>query len=224
MSTLATPQYTVLARRTACGLHQARAGPDLQGHRRGDQRAVDYLIVEVAPYGGPPLHVHHTQDELIHAAKGRFKVQIGEETFVIEEGGFAHLPRGIQHAFLNLTDEPAELNMVFTPGGTHKFFEELAPVARAAVPDRAAIAAVFEKHDMSLLGPAARSRLRDTSTAAAGNGRGRAPDAREHASPPTSHPASIGPQTGHQHHQSPPGSLPLPPDEWHAEMAASAPR
>jgi quercetin dioxygenase-like cupin family protein len=115
--------------------------------------AVDYLIVEVAPCGGPPMHVHHTQDELIHAAKGRFKVQIGEETFVIEEGGFAYLPRGIQHAFLNLTDEPAELNMVFTPGGTHKFFEELAPVARAANPDRAAIAAVFEKHDMSLLGP-----------------------------------------------------------------------
>ena len=111
------------------------------------------MIVEVAPYGGPPLHVHHTKDELIHAAKGRFKVQIGQETFVIEEGGFAHLPRGIQHAFLNLTDEPAELNMVFTPGGTHKFFEELAPVARAANPDRAAIAAVFEKHDLTLLGP-----------------------------------------------------------------------
>jgi hypothetical protein len=72
---------------------------------------------------------------------------------VIEEGGFAYLPRGTQHAFLNLTDQPAELNMVFTPGGTRKFFEELAPVARAATPDLAAIAAVFESHDITLLGP-----------------------------------------------------------------------
>jgi len=154
MSTLTTPQYTGLA--AGDGLRVASGpGRDLIFKVTGEETggAVDYVIVEVAPYGGPPLHVHHTQDELIHAAKGRFKVQIGEETFVIEEGGFAYLPRGIQHAFLNLTDEPAELNMVFTPGGTHKFFEELAPVARAANPDRASIAAVFEKHDMSLLGP-----------------------------------------------------------------------
>ena len=143
MSTLTTPQYTVLA--PGDGLRvPSGPGRDLIFKVTGEETggAVDYVIVEVAPYGGPPLHVHHTQDELIHAAKGRFKVQIGEQTFVIEEGGFAHLPRGIQHAFLNLTDEPAELNMVFTPGGTHTFFEELAPVARAANPDRAAIAAV----------------------------------------------------------------------------------
>ena len=71
----------------------------------------------------------------------------------IEPGGFAYLPAGKPHAFLNLTDEPGELIMVFAPGGGHKFFEELAPVARAATHDRAAIAAVFENHDMTLLGP-----------------------------------------------------------------------
>ena len=38
--------------------------------------AIDYLTVEVAPRGGPPLHVHHTQDELIQAVKGRYKVKI----------------------------------------------------------------------------------------------------------------------------------------------------
>ena len=49
-------------------------------------------------------------------------------------------------------DEQREVPEI-TPGGAHKFFEELAPVARAANPDRAAIAAVFEKHDLTLLGP-----------------------------------------------------------------------
>lgn len=154
MSTLTTPQYTVLA--PGDGLRVASGpGRDLIFKVTGEDTggALDYATVEVAPNGGPPLHVHHTRDELIHAVKGRFKVQIGDETFVIEQGGFAYMPTGKPHAFLNLTDEPAELTMVFTPGGTHKFFEELGPLARAAAPDRGEIAALFEKHDCTLLGP-----------------------------------------------------------------------
>ena len=57
--------------------------------------AFDYFIVEVAPNGGPPLHVHHKQEETIHALKGRYKIQIGDETFHLEEGGFAYLPSGV---------------------------------------------------------------------------------------------------------------------------------
>ena len=112
----------------------------------------DYFIVEVAPRGGPPLHVHHIQEETIHVLKGRFKVRCGETTFILEPGGFAYLPAKLPHAFLNLTDEPAEIIVVYVPGGGHKFYEELGPVSRAANPDRAAIAAVFTKHDMTLLG------------------------------------------------------------------------
>jgi quercetin dioxygenase-like cupin family protein len=88
------------------------------------------FIVEVAPKGRPPLHVHHNQEETIHALKGRYKVQIGDETFHLSEGGFAYLPSRIPHAFLNLTDEPGEIVVVYVPagvpGGGHKFYEELA--------------------------------------------------------------------------------------------------
>ena len=34
-----------------------------------------------------------------------------------------------------------------------RFYEELGPISRGAHPDRQAIAALFEKHDMALLGP-----------------------------------------------------------------------
>ena len=112
----------------------------------------DYFIVEVAPHGGPPLHVHHIQEETIHVLKGRFKVRCGDETSILEPGGFAYLPAKLPHAFLNLTGEPAEIIVVYVPGGGHKFYEELGPVSRAEKPDRAAIAAVFERHDMTLLG------------------------------------------------------------------------
>jgi len=133
-----------------------RSGPgrDLIFKVTGDDTggAFDYFIVEVAPKGGPPLHVHHTQEETIHVLKGQFKIRIGDEVFRVNEGGFAYLPAKVPHAFLNLTDEPAEIIVIYVPGGGHHFYEELGPLARAAAPDPKALAQLFEKYDMSLLG------------------------------------------------------------------------
>ena len=114
--------------------------------------AFDYFIVEVAPHGGPPLHVHHFQEETIQVLKGRFKIRIGDSVHYVNEGGFAYLPSKVPHAFLNLTDEGGEIIVVYTPGGGHKFYEELGPVSRAPGATREQIAAVFEKHGMTLLG------------------------------------------------------------------------
>ncbi len=62
------------------------------------------------------------------------------------------MPSKIPHAFLNLTDEPAEVIVVYTPGGGHKFYEEFGPVSRSGTADRKTIAALFEKYGMTLLG------------------------------------------------------------------------
>jgi len=134
---------------------QSGPGRDLIFKVTGDDTggAFDYFIVEVAPHGGPPLHVHHNQEETIHILKGRYKVRIGDENFHCLEGGFAYLPSKVPHAFLNLTDEPGEIVVVYTPGGGHKFYEELGPISRGAHPDRGVIAALFGKYDMTLLGP-----------------------------------------------------------------------
>src|SRR6266568_4573572 len=70
--------------------------------------ALDYFIVEVAPKGGPPLHVHHLQEETIQVLKGQYKVRIGDSIYYLQEGGFAYLPSNVEHAFLNVTDAPGE--------------------------------------------------------------------------------------------------------------------
>ena len=134
---------------------QSGPGRDLVFKVTGEDTAgaMDYFTVEVAPHGGPPLHVHHVQEESIHVLKGRFKVRVGEQTGVLETGGFAYLPAGLPHAFLNLTDQDGLLVVVYTPGGGHRFYEEFGPAARAAGADRAALAAIFTKHGMTLLGP-----------------------------------------------------------------------
>lgn len=133
---------------------QSGPGRDLIFKLTGNETggALDYFIVQVAPHGGPPLHVHHQQDETIHVLKGRFKVRVGEQTAILEEGGFAWMPKGVPHAFLNLTGDPAEVIVVYVPGGGHHFYEELGPLTRSANPDRSAIAECFKRHGMALLG------------------------------------------------------------------------
>ena len=134
---------------------QSGPGRDLVFKLTGEDTrgALDYFICEVAPHSGPPLHVHHNQDEAIHVLAGRFKVRIGDHEHTLEAGGFAYLPAGLPHAFLNLTDQPAELIVVFAPGGGHKFFEELGPATRTTTFDRDEVKAIFERHGMTLLGP-----------------------------------------------------------------------
>jgi quercetin dioxygenase-like cupin family protein len=134
---------------------QSGPGRDLVFKLTGDDTggALDYFVVEVAPHGGPPLHIHHQQEETLHVLSGRFKVRVGDEERVLERGGFAFLPSGLPHAFLNLTDEPAEVIVVYTPGGGHHFYAELGPLTRNGAPDPADVAACFTRHGMTLVGP-----------------------------------------------------------------------
>lgn len=152
--TTTTAPHKVLASSEGLRL-QSGPGRDLIFKVTGEDTggALDYFIVEVAPHGGPPLHVHHAQHETIHVLTGRFKVRIGDELFQLDKGGFAYLPAQIPHTFLNLTDEQSEIIVVYTPGGGHKFYEELGPATRNGMPDPAVVAAIFERHHMSLLGP-----------------------------------------------------------------------
>ena len=148
-----TSRYKVLASGEGLRL-QSGPGRDLIFKVTGEDTggAFDYFIVEVAPRG-PPLHVHHKQEETIHVLKGKYKIRIGDEIFFCQEGGFAYLPSKVPHAFLNLTDEPGEIVVVYTPGNGHKFYEELGPISRNGSADRKVIAEVFAKYDMTLLGP-----------------------------------------------------------------------
>lgn len=147
-------RYVVLAEGEGLRL-QSGPGRDLIFKVTGEDTggAFDYFIVQVAPRGGPPLHVHHVQEESIHVLKGRFKVRIGDSIHYCDPGGFAYLPAEVPHTFLNLTDEMGEIIVVYTPGGGHKFYEEFGPISRGGPPDPRKLAPLFEKYGMTLLGP-----------------------------------------------------------------------
>ena len=52
---------------------QSGPGRDLVFKVTGEDTggAFDYFVVEVAPKVGPPLHVHHKQEETIHVLRGQ---------------------------------------------------------------------------------------------------------------------------------------------------------
>lgn len=149
-----TPPYKVLATNDGLLRHSV-PGETLIYKVTGDDTngTLDVLVLNMQPKSGPPLHIHHHQHETIYFSKGSHKVQLGDEVFRCEAGGFVHIPIGVRHAFMNIGDHPSECILTFAPGGTDKFFEEFAPVVRGNQPDPAKLAPIFAKHGWELVGP-----------------------------------------------------------------------
>jgi hypothetical protein len=98
------------------------------------------------------LHVHHRQEETIRVLNGRFKLQIGDETFRLGEDGSAYLPSRLPNAFLNLTADPGEVVVAYAPGGGQRYNEQLGPLTRNRSPT-ARRSRPCSKHGVTLLGP-----------------------------------------------------------------------
>jgi quercetin dioxygenase-like cupin family protein len=98
----------------------------------GSMTAVEVLA---APGGGPPPHVHASEDEMWFVLDGEFEILHGDQTLRLTAGGFAFVPRGTLHRFENVSDRPARVLIVFTPGGFDGFFFEAGlPVVEGKTP------------------------------------------------------------------------------------------
>jgi quercetin dioxygenase-like cupin family protein len=96
-------------------------------------------IVEMrVPVGeGPPMHIHHREEEAIHVLEGRFRFWCGDRVWDGGVGATVLLPRGIPHTFQAVGDAPARLLGVVTPGGFEEFFVQV-DARRLRLPDDAA--------------------------------------------------------------------------------------
>ncbi len=50
----------------------------------------------------------HPETEVFRVLKGRYLYQVGDRSFFAEEGDVVSVPGGTVHAFVNVTDAPAE--------------------------------------------------------------------------------------------------------------------
>jgi quercetin dioxygenase-like cupin family protein len=74
-------------------------------------------------------HVHHN-DVWVYVLSGEIGVLVGEEVASAGAGQWALKPRDVLHAMWNAGRDPARVLEVLTPGGSERWFEELAGLAR----------------------------------------------------------------------------------------------
>ncbi len=77
------------------------------------------------PDVGPPLHIHHREDEAFYVIAGEFEFVCNGERTVGGPGTVARLPRGVAHRFKNIGAGPGRLLITLTPAGLEEFFAEV---------------------------------------------------------------------------------------------------
>jgi len=116
------------------------------------QGVLDTAELKALPQASAPEHIHHWNDESFYILEGTFRIKVGERWIDAPAGTFAFVPRGTAHAWLNVGAEPGRILLVFTPGGAHHYFEDLAPLLDGLVdPER--LLPILHKHGVELVRP-----------------------------------------------------------------------
>ena len=100
---------------------------------------------------GPPLHVHHGQDEQFYLIEGEFLLQVGDQTYTLKGGDTIFLPREVPHAFLVLSETGTIFFQTNPSGKTEDLFKRLSELPPTATLE--AIKQVHQNHQVSIVGP-----------------------------------------------------------------------
>ena len=107
---------------------------------------------------GPPLHVHHREDEGMLVLEGEIRFRQGHEEFIAGPGTLVWVPREVPHAF-TVQSPTARALVIVTPGGLEQMFadggvpasETTEPPTQRYDPDAAR--ALAEKFRFDVIGP-----------------------------------------------------------------------
>ena len=118
------------------------ATPDAQGGL--------FLLEQVSMRkGGPPLHMHHAQDEWFYVLEGEYVFEVGKDRMRLGPGDSLLAPRRVPHVWAYTGEKPGKILIGFMPAGKMEmFFQEAAKLG-----DFAADAKLYRDCEMELLGP-----------------------------------------------------------------------
>lgn len=112
------------------------------------------IVDSLSPVGsGPPRHVHHNEDETFVMITGKCKVWIEGIETIVGPGESVFVPRGKEHTFKVIGDEPSRHLVILTPGGFEGFFADMAEGQCRIPEDMPAVEASAQRHNMSFTGP-----------------------------------------------------------------------
>ena len=97
--------------------------------------ALSILEGVISPGSLIPPHTHSREDECTFVIEGELSFDVGGTVSVVGPGAYAIKPRGVPHAFWNAGDAPARVLEIHSPGGFDRYYDELAALLVASMPD-----------------------------------------------------------------------------------------
>ncbi len=86
---------------------------------------------------GPPLHVHHAEDEQGLITAGALSAQVAGERCLVRTGETVQLPRGVPHRWWNDGDEPLAFEGVTAPAvDLDRYLQAVFEIMNAGPPER----------------------------------------------------------------------------------------
>lgn len=86
--------------------------------------AISIIITDTWPGGGPPLHLHETEEAQV-LQEGRYRVLIGDDRYDVTGPAIVRIPARVPHTFVNVDDRMIHVVGVFP--GEALTYEELGP-------------------------------------------------------------------------------------------------
>ena len=102
---------------------------------------------------GPPVHIHHNEDEVLHVLDGEYEFWLDGEIARGEPGSSIFLPRGVPHTFRVVGDRPGRNLAILTPGGFESFFVDAAARDLTMPDDMAALVELGGLYGLEFVGP-----------------------------------------------------------------------
>jgi quercetin dioxygenase-like cupin family protein len=126
--------------------HQAREGEHLGATTiKAAQPEISLLEFEVQPGGGVSPHFHKGHTDSFFILDGELEIHLGDDVVAAVSGAYALAPPHVVHWFRNVSDAPARVLNLHTPGGFAEYRRELEELRVQGVePDEA----FFERHDI----------------------------------------------------------------------------
>jgi quercetin dioxygenase-like cupin family protein len=130
----------------------------IKAHAEDTDGALGVVEAEFYEGFGPPLHVHHREDETMYVLEGEIHFRVGDDDFIAGPGTLVHGKRGVPHAF-KVRPGGARALVIVTPAGFERMFEVGGvPISESAEPpaeeyDPQAAIALAQEFGFEVIGP-----------------------------------------------------------------------
>lgn len=106
-----------------------------------------------APGAGPPRHIHHDADETFFVLSGEVEFLLNGVRVYRTVGETVFVPRGHEHCFRVVGEQPARMLTIMTPGGFEGFFDAVAKEGLRLPEDLTRAAEIGRAFHLEFTGP-----------------------------------------------------------------------